>query len=359
DSTGALLISAEAAGGPAQTVATEVAEQNQVGGANLTGANITAITFGGSTTNPTVTVSVQTALPTFFARIWGRTQVTVGASATAEAYNPTYIAGSSTTPQPPVAPMCVKPWLLPNIDPNNPPHSIFNPDGSITDQNLLGWSSVGTSTQLSPACTTNCNMVPLPTPATWTYYPGDPNTTFPPPTQALPSCTPALTTPYEESIASCVQSAIACNSTANIDTSSYRRRNRETAEGVNCLTHATTGGGDTVTSNNPPTAPFEFVAGADNPVPGASGNNVMVSDSLVTVPVFNSTATAPTNPVQIIGFVQLFLNPDGQPTATNGGNAGRVNATVINLVGCAGTSTTATPILGNGSSAVAVRLISQ
>ncbi len=56
DRTGTLLTSVETIPGPASVVATQVAEQNQVGGTYLTGANITAISFGGSDyTNPTIT----------------------------------------------------------------------------------------------------------------------------------------------------------------------------------------------------------------------------------------------------------------------------------------------------------------
>jgi hypothetical protein len=89
----------------------------------------------------------------------------------------------------------------------------------------------------------------------------------------------------------------------------------------------------------------------------------MVSDSLVTVPVVNIDSNTPmplaTFPgVQIIGFVQLFLNPAGQevPLTTN-----HIQTQVINLVGCGSNMavTPATPILGNGASPVAVRLISQ
>ena len=72
----------------ATAVATLVARQNEVGGRNLVAAEVT-VNYAGSTTNPTVTVRVQRAdLPTFFARIWGTKILTVGASATAEAYNP-------------------------------------------------------------------------------------------------------------------------------------------------------------------------------------------------------------------------------------------------------------------------------
>ncbi len=39
-------------------------------------------------------------------------------------------------------------------------------------------------------------------------------------------------------------------------------------------------------------APFQFVAGTDNPIPGLANSDVMVSDSLVTVPVFDTTGLA-------------------------------------------------------------------
>jgi Flp pilus assembly protein TadG len=355
ETTSAVLTSVEAAAGPAQTVAVQVAEQNQVGGASLTPGEIT-VTFGGTTlpANPTVTVSVQvTSLPTFFARIWGTKFITVGASATAEAYNPSPTGASTATP---VAPACVKPWLLPNIDPSPAGTTIFSAaTGAITNPALLGWTS---GTPLQTACSNNCSPPPLPAPTAWNFYPGDPATTFLPPTQALPTCAPALTTPYEESIAGCIQTnAIACNSTANIDTNNYFTRKTETARAVNCLTHTNANQGDQVDPAYT-SPPFEFLAGNDNPITGLAGNDVMVSDSLVTVPVFNSTTgVAPTNPVQIIGFVQLFLNPNGMAAPTFGMNRGKVNTTIINMAGC-GTSASGTPILGNGASPVAVRLIS-
>jgi hypothetical protein len=91
----------------------------------------------------------------------------------------------------------------------------------------------------------------------------------------------------------------------------------------------------------------------------------MVSDSLVTVPVIAVGAgppySAPPNPVAIIGFVQLFLNPGGFKAPLllppPPGTGGTIKTTVINMAGC-GTNAAGTPILGNGASPVAVRLIS-
>ena len=85
----------------------------------------------------------------------------------------------------------------------------------------------------------------------------------------------------------------------------------------------------------------------------------MVSDSLVTVPVYDVGGPpylAPTGTVTVVGFVQLFLNRDGAATPNFGMNNGRVNTMIINMAGC-GTGATGTPISGNGTSPVAVRLI--
>jgi hypothetical protein len=261
----------------------------------------------------------------------------------------------------------VKPWLLPNIDPSNTAAKgspIFNPvTGAIQTTSLLGSTSSTTGTPLQPACI-NCTPLPAPAVTGWQYYPGDTTTTFPPP-QALPNCAPAMTTAYEQSIAGCIQTPIACNSnTAYIDTINYAARNRETAHAVNCLTHSNTNQGDQVDPADA-SPPFQFLAGNDNPITGLAGSDVMVSDSLVTVPVFDvgapigpgPTFNPPTSPVQIVGFVQLFLNPNGLRTRPWGPTPGQVNTTVINMAGC-GTGASGTPILGNGASPVAVRLIS-
>jgi hypothetical protein len=352
----------------AQSVAIQVGQSSPVGGRTLIAAN-GEITVNFVTTipgDPLVTVHVQrTDLPTFFARIWGNRQIPVSASATAEAYNPSSVGGTTATTSPAIAPTCVKPWLLPNVSPR--PGALGGPifvpsTGAISDTSLIGWSSnsipaAPVPLSLTSSCPDSGCVLPSTVVTTWNYFPGDDATTFQHPTHSLPSCTPPLITSYQESVAGCIPLPLACNATANIDMTSYPGvRNVDTAEAVNCLTHSTNNSGDTVTSTGaPPTAPFEFIAGSDNPITGTSGSNVMVSDSLVTVPVFDSSAGVPTQNVQIIGFVQLFLNPDGDATPTTG----LVNTTVINMVGCGTGPTPGTVINGNGNSPVAVRLVSQ
>jgi hypothetical protein len=192
-SDSALMPSAETL---AQTIAIQVAEQNQIGGKNLTAGNVVCCVFGGTGTNPTVTVSVQrTDLPTFFARIWGKTQIAVAASAKAEAYNPSggnnVAIGQTAIP---VAPVCVKPWLLPNKDPSNGGAQIFDPaTGAINaGSNLLGWSfSSPTGVPMRLRCNGGNCTPPLPAPSTWHYYPGnDDPTSFPHPTFSLPTLQP-------------------------------------------------------------------------------------------------------------------------------------------------------------------------
>jgi len=58
--------------------------------------------------------------------------------------------------------------------------------------------------------------------------------------------------------------------------------------------------------------------------------------------------------------VQLFLNPTGAATRLFGPNRDRIPTTVINIVGCGDGLGAASgqPILGNGASPVAVRLVS-
>ncbi len=82
----------------------------------------------------------------------------------------------------------------------------------------------------------------------------------------------------------------------------------------------------------------------------------MVSDSLVTIPVIDITNLPLTNPVTVIGFLQVFLNPQSAVLPTSGPNANQIPVTIINMAGC-GNTATGTPIQGNGASPVAVRLI--
>src|ERR1700686_598963 len=124
----------------ATQAAQAVVQQNSVGGSAIAGTSTVTYlsgsggTIGSSTdcstlstafaVNPIVTVQIQqTGLPTFFSRIWRRTTNTVSATATAEVFNPSdsgNVGNQTTGTIIPVHPRCVKPWIVPNLDPLNP-----------------------------------------------------------------------------------------------------------------------------------------------------------------------------------------------------------------------------------------------
>lgn len=351
------------------TIATQVANSNQVGGTTPT-VTVTCNPTG-SQNNPTVTVRVTTSLPTFFARIWGRTSVSTTASATAEVYNPSGLGGSGGE-DPPVAPLCVKPWLLPNVDPTGSSAStIFNgTTGAITNTALIGASWPGAA---NPNGLFSQAYPFSGTPALGQYYPvtvGAGADELPVPTQypstQFPSCS-SLITNYQLAIAGCVPTPLSCGANVNldIDTGFYANRDSDTVQAAECLIHYNNAAGDSDSISGAPTStpPFQFVGGNQNPVSSAVGKNLLVSDSLVTIPVYQSSygppspPSAPTSPVTVIGFLQVFLNPQSAVLPYVGTQSNyELPATIVNIVGC-GTDVTGTTVYGNGPSAVPVRLI--
>ncbi len=361
----------------ATSIATLVAAQNYVGGRTLnpaSGAGEITVSFPNETdtafdTNPHVTVVTQRAdLPTFFARIWGRTANTVAASATAEAYNPSGANALNSGTTIPVAPLCVKPWLLPNLDPTgNSTNPIFDSTGAIEIPTVVGltWPGSNNPDGIYSLCNGDCSSG-ISNPSLGAYYPGLIDAAdFPVPTQALPSCSGSFNS-YQLAVAGCVPQPIVCgaNSSIKIDTNPYSSstgsRDSDTVAAASCLIHYVSAVGDS-DSVDPASLrpPLEFIAGNQNPVLNA-GKNVMVSDSLVTIPVINNPPGTPTNTVQVIGFLQAFLNPSAtssMPYFPPGSKSQyEISAMIVNMAGC-GTSATGQPILGNGASPVAVRLI--
>ena len=159
---------------PAAQAATAVVQQNAVGSMAIPTPSITvtysAGTGGASSSdcstlppafgvNPMVTVLVKrNSLPTFFSRIWGNTGNSVSATAMAEAFNPSAsdlnTNGAPSGTVTPVQPNCVKPWVVPNLDPLNPHNApscqtncqnfVSTADGSIVNKGIsLG--GVGTN----------------------------------------------------------------------------------------------------------------------------------------------------------------------------------------------------------------------
>jgi hypothetical protein len=369
----------------ATSIAVQVAQSSLVGGRYLIAANNeVAVNFADSANNacvsafpltdPCVTVRVQrTDLPTFFARIWGQTQSTIAATATAEAYNPSGGTGTTATPSLPVAPTCVKPWLLPNLDPTQAATgttAIFDANGGIINPGLVGQEWPGppaaNTDGIYSLCGGDCSVAGggITTPAPGAYYPGSAADLYPTAVQGPPGCSGTFNA-YQLAVAGCVPQPITCgvNSNVNIDQLTYTAntgtRDSDTAQAAECLVHYNGAALDT-DSIDLASPPFEFVGGNGNPVASSVTKDVLVSDSLVTIPVINNPPGTPGYPVQVIGFLQVFLNPQSatMPLAPAGGkSAFEIPATIVNMVGC-GANAAGQPILGNGSSPVAVRLIS-
>jgi len=301
----------------------------------------------------------------------------------------------------PVQPRCVKPWVVPNLDPLWPAPSggnycgtagnpSCNPlvnltNGSITHKGIsLGGTSangvIGETFWLSPDCRyspTSCTLrtsAPSPNyysppvnhleiPPSLQYVPGQVTGT----SVAVPS-TAAGGSDYEQAVAGCDQSTLyqcgvpsAGNASPNIVDLSVNP-DQDTTNGVLALIHQSDSGTinsatgqDTLNPFGAPAAyPFQVLAGTANPLVGAgltAGGPVTNSNSIVSLPIYdqNTAIGGTTTPVTIIGFVQVFINAVDP--------WGNVNVTVLNVAGCGNGSNLTAPSPVTGSSPVPVRLI--
>jgi Flp pilus assembly protein TadG len=346
--------------------------------------------------NPMVTVKVQqTNLPIFFARVFSLvggnfSSASVSATATAEVFNPSnsgnFASGGEVVP---VQPRCVKPWIMPNMDPLNPPFcnpgtcknfvsTVAGAEGSILNGGISlngsGGGVIGETFNLAPDCgpTGNCNAIRLP-PAPFfvnppkANAPNVPATTPQPNLQYLPGLAPATSSaapscasgPYQQAIAGCDQTtAYQCG----VPSPSATNPNQvdltenpigaagDTSTAVQCLTHesslgsAPSGQDQLVTSSYP----FQIQAGTSNPL-NITGN-ISSSNSIVSLPIYDGGALAAGNQpsVTIVGFLQVFINYINTD--------GSLNVTVMNVAGCGNTVPAGTQPL-YGTSPVPIRLI--
>jgi hypothetical protein len=366
--------------------------------------------------NPMVTVQItRSSVPTFFSRIWGKTGNNISATATAEAFNPSFSAvlsnqGSGGTIIP-VEPRCVKPWIIPNQDPLNPPPTARNPN-YCTGQNGCtafvdpatgqiekpGISLNGTNVNgvigerflLIPDCTNTgsapCDMhgggrggVEANHPVSGRapdYIPTQPNLEYLPGQAAYSSVAVPMSASggslYEQAVAGCdettvyqcgVSSSSAPNGPNQVDLSENPAvpfGNGDTMNGVVALIHegppATQPQGQDYFNpiGQPASYPFPILAGTNNPMITGVGSSSPVSSSpsIVSLPIYDSLndtiLSTGTTPVTIVGFLQVFINAVDQ--------YGNVDVTVLNVVGCGnGSNSTGTAVAG--SSPVPVRLI--
>lgn len=400
--------------GWATLAAQAVAAKNTIGGQSLPAVSVT-YSDGTNTTNdcpsgnlssvfvvnPMVTVQItpSVTIPSFFSRIWGRTGNNITATATAEVFNPSdsntnsVVSTGSVTP---VQPHCVKPWIVPNVDPNDgscpangtPCKPFVDPtSGAIQNPGIspnpaVNTGVIGEQFTLFADCTaagTPCTL-PLtnPTPTANVTSgrfegshrpPGTPNLEYLPAADPvtsvgyLSSCTDT-SNKYQQAVAGCDQSTayqcgvqVSAGGTNTIDLNENPGGPAgDTATGLACsLTHSATlplDGQDFLGTNGG--NPYPFVALAQDVTSSLMGVPVntplTASNSIVSLPIYDGTALSVNNnaaPVTIVGFLQVFVRSI-DPTD------GSVNVTVLNVAGC-GNAATNPPVFG--SSPVPVRLI--
>jgi hypothetical protein len=353
----------------AQDFVTAVAGQNKVAGspAQLANGSPTInFTLPQTKGNPRITVTLQkTNLPLFFARIWGNSTASVSATAIAEAYNPAYSQPNTGTFIP-TAPKCVKPFLVPNNDPNQGGATFVDTTTGAVSASPEPF--IGEQITLTSACTPgSACALPPPTPG--------PPPVFPPSAgQYLPLVLPAShqycpqcsggTTDFEKSTECCdgdpfdfPQCGVSATPATWDQLTNPGGSNGPATEGLQCLIHAASTGPNqgqdklifSASSSNrgQPLIQAGDVSHSRYGVP--IGTFIGTSDSVITVPLFNHDPSRPMTPtVTIVGFLQLFVNYVG-PT-------GDVNAYILNVSGC-GNNASGPVVSGGGVSPIPVRLI--
>jgi Tfp pilus assembly protein PilE len=332
----------------ATNAATAMAEQNKMAGQTLTATNITVPPPDFSRPgNPLITVQVSKPVPTFFMNIIGLNNMTVATSATAEAYSPGKTAGTGPT----VCAQCLKPFLMPNCDPNhlapaNPSCTgdangnkggyFVNPDGSLANPGNYPNGVVGEQ---------------------WTLH-----------TQQVPSHWYEVTLDgaqnkspngWQKQVTQCDADMISCGSTLTLLNGKGVGPNDEA---VSCLitygngcTHQSATSTDTVTVNPGGDPPYTITAGAGNPFVPA-GSTIQQSASIVTVPLYDgSDVNSGTATVTVVGYMQVFLQG-----ISHKGNDDTITATILNVSSCgkggscaAGSGT----VTGGGQTFIPVRLV--
>jgi len=373
------LSGGSAVSGAANQEAKAVAAQNQIAGQAASVLSIVC-KFTPKPENPQITVSVQrNDLPTFFSRIWGRGGNSVSATATAEAFNP---SGSSV----PIQVISVKPWLIPNCDPNilslKCPGAPYFVDPS---QNYALKTPVppyiGQHVRFSPRQNSGA-----PNPGPGQYYlldmsvlPG-PATVCPSPNTApATSCALVGNGGYLDDIACGNRNELTCGSMVQLHNGPASLPG-DTIAGTQCLIH-TINPHSSPPLPDPPTrltcpvdadsdcfaapalqgTPVVINGGRSNPNTALHVNNISRSDSIVTVPIVDGSAdlcnpscsSAPA--VQVIGFLQLGIQYVTTPVTpvTPGADIGAV---ILNAVGC-NPAGSGTAVSGSGVTPIPVRLI--
>ncbi len=351
-----------AVAGTSPTVTIKYSAQGAAGGVTdcsaLTGAAASAFAI-----NPTVSVTVtNSSLPTLFSRIWSRAANSVNATAVAEAFNDSNVVANLGQTAVQVTPNCVKPWIIPNIDPGSGNPFVDEADGTIQSPGVrptTATASVGEGFTLTAACTPgapDCSNMNGNTPPAGSYVPAlitvipiafptsCGNDLF---QQAIAGCATAAGTAYQCGI----QNGGSADLTINPGGSGG-----DTSVATQCLINQIANGlGQGQDSLDVAGGyPYKIMSGTHYQIAALASTNTQIitaSNSVVSLPIYDNaagplTTTQPT--ITILGFLQVFI--DSVDTTT-----GNLNLHVLNVAGCGNAASTT--VFAPGTSPVPIRLI--
>ncbi|MGH9357464.1 MAG: hypothetical protein ACRD10_15165, partial [Terriglobia bacterium] len=152
---------------------------------------------------------------------------------------------------------------------------------------------------------------------------------------------------YVQDIESCTPVPFSCGDSVPIITSGVPAS--QTFNGIETLIYAggqgLNQGQDGIDTSTGP--PFALLAGNQNPYV-ASGTQVAASDSIVSLPLFDSTQGAGNGSSEVVlGFIQIFL--------TQAFSNGKIQGVVLNVSGCGQNNQSGQPV--EGATPIPVRLV--
>ena len=362
----------------AQTLATQdaiaVGAENSFSG-QAAAIQSSDITFDFSVPeNPRITVVVQrtaargNALPTFFAKAMSTRmlEADVSATATAEVFNP---SGGNL----PICAGCIKPWILPNCDPD-PGHGggatgcavnyVNESTGDIINPGAYPSGVIGQSLVIKMGN-------PQDAPAPSQFYPIQ----IPPGTEPAlcPTCAWQETGSlgpgaalYARNIACCNTNQVVCGQQIEVQLNTGNMVGPSRI-GVECLIHQLPNqtGQDILDTL---TVPFKIIGGSNHPNPLLRGVvDIGSSDAIVTIPLYDGHELCPGGScgiiVVIVGFLEIFI------TNVDKGAQGTIHGVILNIAGCGagggggdsssgcGSSSGGGGPVGGGGSLLPVRLV--
>jgi Putative Flp pilus-assembly TadE/G-like len=325
----------------ATTRATAVAQQNLILGQTPTVPTPAFTTGGGSSTDPLITVTAQAPAKTFFLPL--SAGATISATATAEAYNP-----SGSTSGPVICSSCLKPFFVPNCDPNHAsPVNTKCPAGTglnggtpaaFFSSNTIanGNAIVGQTWQLHLQTSGNVQVVP----SQWLEV----DFSLTP-----PSCNGSggsqSATVWQRDVTQCATNQITCG-TQLCTLNGFKVGPNDKAV-CQMITYGGTGcnaqGGSAVDSVSCSNGVCTMTAGSGNPF-AAVGQTITQSSALVGAPVYDGTMQSGGGVVVVVGYMQLFILD-----IQHKGNFDNIDAVIVSAATCGNMSGPGCSTTGGGS----------